>query len=75
VFANRIPEMSPRFLTRVDKGNDFIFEENAADGLWYRVIPQTAKEVFFIQFLPKGRLVLTPAKGDGILVRADAMPI
>ena len=74
MFKNRQPEMNPQFITRVDDGADFRFPVDKADGLWYRVIPETAKEVFYLQALPKGIRVLVPADGDGLLVRGDSIP-
>ena len=74
MFKNRQPEMNPQFITRVDDGADFRFPVEEADGLWYRVIPETAKEVFYLQSLPKGIRVLVPAEGDGLLVRGDSIP-
>jgi len=74
MFKNRQPEMNPQFITRVDDGSDFRFPVDEADGLWYRVIPETAKEVFYLQSLPKGIRVLVPAEGDGLLVRGDSIP-
>lgn len=75
VFSNRQPEIDPRFLTRVDMGNDFCFSVRRADGLWYRVIPETAREVFYLQSLPKGIRLLVPEDGDGLLIRADSIPV
>ena len=74
MFTNRTPEMNPRFITRVDDGSDFRFPVDNADGLWYRVIPETAREVFYLQSLPKGIRVLVPAEGNGLLVRGDSIP-
>jgi hypothetical protein len=75
MFKNRQPEMDPKFITRVDEGADFRFPVDTADGLWYRVIPETAREVFYLQTLPKGVRVLVPADGDGLLVRGDSIPV
>jgi len=74
MFKNRTPEVNPRFITRVDDGSDFRFPVDNADGLWYRVIPETAREVFYLQTLPKGIRVLVPAEGNGLLVRGDSIP-
>ena len=75
MFKNRQPEMNPQFITRVDHGADFSFLVDKAGGLWFRVIPETAKEVFYLQSLPKGIRVLVPSDGDGLLVRGDSIPI
>lgn len=75
MFTNRKPEMNPLFLRRHDNGNQFHYTAQHADGLWYRVIPNTAREVFYVQSLPKGIRMLVPAEGDGLLIRADSIPV
>lgn len=74
MFADRTPVMSPEFILRNDEGNEPSFGTSKAEGLWYRVIPSTLKEIQYIQFLPKNIKVLTPAKGHGVLIRADSLP-
>jgi hypothetical protein len=74
MFQEREPEVGPKFITRIDVGTDFRFPVDTADGLWYRVKPSTAREVFYLQSLPKGIRVLVPAEGDGLLVRGDSIP-
>jgi hypothetical protein len=73
MFPNRIPEVGPRFITRIDEGADFRFSVSKAGGLWYRVNPSNAREVLYLQSLPSGIRVLVPAEGDGLLVRADSI--
>jgi hypothetical protein len=75
MFNDREPEVGPKFITRIDHGADFRFPVDTADGLWYRVKPSTAREVFYLQSLPKGIRVLVPAEGDGLLVRGDSIPV
>jgi hypothetical protein len=75
MFADRTPVMSPEFILRIDTGGEPSFGTSKADGLWYRVFPKTMKEIVYIQSLPKNIKLLTPAKGDGVLVRADSLPI
>ena len=75
MFEDREPEVGARFITRVDEGADFRFPVDTADGLWYRVRPSTAREVFYLQSLPKGIRVLVPAEGDVLLIRGDSIPV
>jgi len=75
MFEDREPEVGARFITRVDEGADFRFPVDTADGLCYRVRPSTAREVFYLQSLPKGIRVLVPAEGDGLLIRGDSIPV
>jgi len=73
MFPNRIPEVGPRFITRIDEGSEFRFSVSTADGLWYRVNASNAREVLYLQALPSGIRILVPAEGDGLLVRADSI--
>ena len=66
--------MAPRFIVRYDQGTEFRFSTKKAEGLWYRVYPSTYQEVVYMQTLPKNVRVLTPAEGDGLLIRADSIP-
>lgn len=66
--------MSPKFITRIEGNGDFRFSTQKASGLWYRVIPHTAKEIMYLQSLPKNVKVLVPEHGDGLLVRGDSVP-
>ena len=75
MFKDREAEMSPKFVQRVDRGEDFHFITQQADGLWFRVRPSTRREVLYIQTLPKNVRVLIPASGDGLLVRGDSIPM
>jgi len=75
MFVNRTPVVSPEFILRNDEGNEASFGTSKADGLWYRVIPVNMKEIQYIQCLPKNIKLLTPARGHGVLIRADALPI
>ena len=75
MFANRTPVMKPEFVLRVDSGKETTFGISQASGLWYRVFPSNLREITYIQSLPKNIKVLTPANGDGVLVRADSLPI
>lgn len=76
MFKRQTPEIGPEFITRIDEANgEFRFSTQKADGLWYRVIPHTAREVFYLQMLPKGVKVLVPANGDGLLVRGDSVNV
>ena len=74
MFKNRKPEMSPKFITRIDEGSDFRFTVSVADGLWYRVTPENGREVLYLQMLPKGIRSLVPESGDGVLISADSIP-
>jgi len=75
MFKRQTPEIGPEFLVRTDLPNGEIkFVTQKTAGLWYRVIPHTAREVFYLQMLPKNVKVLVPAKGDGVFVRGDSIP-
>jgi len=72
MFKYKIPEYDS--LTLVKRNlpkDDFTFDVKKLSGLYYRVFPYTAKEVFFLQSLSKGSTIHVPESGDGVLVRAD----
>lgn len=70
LFPNRKLVKNPKVIIRKDDHikNDFHFEVRKLNGLFYRVIPSNAKEVFFIQGLPKNVFVYVPDEGDGLIL-------
>ena len=73
-----------RFLARVNSRNpevimkrkmatvyDYAFDTTPLRGEFYRVTPTSAREVLFLASLLKYHDKWAPAKGDGIIVRAD----
>lgn len=74
MFDDREPIMSPEFILRTDEKNEIQINISKASGLWYRVIPKTAKEIFYLQTLTKYVHILAPATGHGVLVRSDIIP-
>ena len=52
---------------------EFIYISEKREGKFYRVIPNSAKEVFYIQMLPKNVDVLVPQDGDGLIISAEAI--
>jgi hypothetical protein len=77
LFKKRVAENNPKVLLRRDDPvrNDFTFKIQKRVGLFYRVIPATAKEVVYLRSLQKGYDFFAPAEGDGLIVSAHAMPI
>jgi len=72
MFKYKIPEFNSISLVKRNLPNDdFTFDVKQLEGLFYRVFPYTAKEVFFLQTLTKGSTIHVPESGDGVLVRAD----
>lgn len=63
-----VEEKDPRY----DQSN---WNSKQIQGTFYRLIPNTAAEVFYLQNLEKGRDTFAPAKGDGIIVRVEAIDI
>ena len=61
---------NPKVLIRIQdlEKDDFTFTIRQLEGAFYRVVPNTAKEVAFIQTLKKNIFVYTPATGDGLIV-------
>jgi hypothetical protein len=65
----------PLVLWRKDLGeNKFTYRVTLAKGLYFRVVPSTWKEILFIQMLIKGDTLEVPAEGNGLLIKAEAIP-
>ena len=76
MYPQRQPIENPLVLRRKDLGeNRFTYQITLAKGSFFRVTPSTWKEVSFAQMLIKGDPLEVPAEGDGLFIRADAIPI
>ena len=75
MFNNVQIENDPLTLVRVNSAifNDFTFRVVTLNGEYYRVIPETAREVFFLQTLTKGYDIHVPESGDGIIVSKSSI--
>jgi hypothetical protein len=74
MFTNRQIENNPLTLVRVNAPhNDFTFEVKELEGEHYRVIPETAHEVFFLQTLTKGYNIHVPESGNGVIVNINTI--
>ena len=65
LFKNRDIEVNPVVLVRTDNPvkNEFSFAKKKLVGVFFRVVPQEAREIFFVQSLPKNTMVFTPENG------------
>tara|TARA_R100000734_G_C3220778_1_gene32402 strand:+ start:49 stop:282 length:234 start_codon:yes stop_codon:yes gene_type:complete len=61
---------NPKVIIRKNDSSkdDFSFSIKQLEGAFYKVIPTTAKEVFFLQALPKNIFIYVPAEGDGLII-------
>lgn len=75
LFEKKVVEVNPTILIREDHPtkNDFSFAHRKLVGVFFRVIPQTAREVFFLQGLPKNYVVFTPESGDGLIISPSCL--
>jgi len=74
MFPNREVEDDPRVMIRVQESkHDFTFLVESRSGKFYRVIPNSSKEVYYIQMLLKNIDVLVPEEGDGLIISAKAI--
>jgi hypothetical protein len=74
LFRDRLLVHSPRVLIREELPPlDFRFRVDKKEGDFYLVIPNTAKEIFFLQMLGKNIDVFLPTEGEGLLVVASAI--
>tara|TARA_R100000657_G_C4568938_1_gene35276 strand:+ start:131 stop:409 length:279 start_codon:yes stop_codon:yes gene_type:complete len=75
LFKNKTVEVNPTVLVRQDhpSKNEFTFSKKKLVGVFFRVAPSTAKEVLFIQGLPKNSVVYTPDEGDGLIISPSCL--
>lgn len=72
-FSARLESKNPEVIKKrkMVTVDDYAFDATILRGTYYRVIPTTAREVFFLASLEKYEEKWAPAKGNGIIVRAD----
>ena len=70
LFRNKELIHNPKVIIRKEDypKNDFYFIIKKLEGPFYRVNPSNAKEVFFLQALPKNVFVFAPAEGNGLII-------
>jgi|TARA_R110000851_G_scaffold68214_3_gene153545 hypothetical protein len=70
LFRNKELISDPKVIIRKEdyQKNDFYFTIKQLEGAFYRVNPSNAKEVFFLQALPKNVFVYAPAEGNGLII-------
>lgn len=75
LFENRVVEQNPKVLVRKDSStkNEFSFVVQERVGKFFRVVPKTTRDVFFLKSLEKGYDYFTPAYGDGIIISAHVL--
>ena len=74
MFSERILITDPRVLIREEiPPSDFRFRINIMEGDYYLVIPNTAREVSYIQMLGKNIDVFLPVEGEGLLIKRGAI--
>jgi len=75
LFKNRRVEVNPVVLVRKDNPvkNEFSFAKKKLVGVFFRVVPQGAREIFFAQSLPKNTMVFTPENGDGLIISPSCL--
>tara|TARA_R100001079_G_scaffold75487_1_gene40442 strand:- start:4221 stop:4457 length:237 start_codon:yes stop_codon:yes gene_type:complete len=75
LFQNREVELNPKVLVRKDSStkNDFTFVVQERVGRFYRVVPNTTRDVLYLKSLNKGYDYFTPADGDGLIISAHVL--
>lgn len=58
-----------------DEGIDHSFSPKPLKGSWYRLLPSTARDVFYLRSLVHRIDKVAPARGAGVLVRESALPM
>jgi len=72
-FLARIESKNPEVVKKrkMITVDDYAFDSVELRGTYYRVIPTTAREVFFLASLGKYEDKWAPAKGNGVIVRSE----
>ena len=74
MFSKRILVNNPRVIIRIEiPPSDFTFRVDVVEGLYYLVIPNSAREVLYIQMLGKNIDVFLTVEGEGILIKKAAI--
>ena len=75
MFKNKQIAINPSTLVRKNGllHDDFTFKVVILEGEHYRVFPETAREVFYLQGLTKGIDIHVPESGNGIIVNKAAI--
>lgn len=74
MFEDREEINNPTVMIRKElDAKEFIYISEKRVGKFYRVIPNSAREVFYIQMLLKNVDMLVPQEGDGMLMSARAV--
>ena len=74
MFEDREEVNNPTVMIRKElDAKEFIYISEKRVGKFYRVIPNSAREVFYIQMLLKNVDMLVPQEGDGMLMSARAV--
>jgi len=73
MFKDREPVENPCVMVRKEMCKDFTYIVERMYGTYYRVIPNSAREVFYIQMLVPNVDALIPEEGDGIILSAKAI--
>jgi hypothetical protein len=70
MFNNIQIKINPSTLVRKNGPvhDDFTFNVVVLEGEYYKVFPETAREVFYLQGLTKGHDIHVTESGDGIIV-------
>ena len=70
LFLNREEVTDPMVVIRhTFSKHDFHFESKIIKGRFYLVIPNTAREVMFLQLLSKNIDIFVPSEGEGLLIK------
>ena len=74
MFEDREEVNNPTVMIRKElDAKEFIYISEKRVGKFYRVVPNSAREVFYIQMLLKNVDMLVPQEGDGMLISARAV--
>ena len=74
MFPEKEKVVNPRVVVRcATSTHEFTFVAEKRVGVFYRVIPSSSREVYYIQMLLKNVDVLVPEEGDGLILSSKAI--
>ena len=74
MFPEKETVIDPRvIIRRTISTHEFTFVSEIREGVFYRVIPSSSREVYYIQMLLKNVDVSVPEEGDGLILSSKAI--
>jgi len=74
MFPNRLLVFDPVVVIRKRlPKKEFTFEHHRIEGEFFLVVPDCAKEIFYLQILGKNIDLFVPSTGEGLLIKSKCL--